>query len=103
MYAQTIRIYLRHHTRPELRPGHRVCRDWTDRKGGTHRGCGASVLRYVTYPNQKGMLFDREPRPASDPVAIGDGGIVVQVYTDTVHFATCPYREKPQPSAGGPK
>lgn len=91
-YAQTIRIYLRHHTRPELRPTPRTCRDWTDRKGVTHRGCGASVTRYLTYPNQKGMLFDREPRAAADPVAIGDGGIVGAVYTDTVHFATCGMR-----------
>jgi hypothetical protein len=93
MYAQTIRIYLRHHTRPQLRPTAKVCHDWTDRKGITHRGCGACVVRYVTFPNQKGIFFDREPRQSGEPVAIGDGGIVATVYTDQVHFATCGMRE----------
>lgn len=93
-FAQTIRIYLKHHTDTQLRPSTKVCRDWTDRKGLYHRGCGATCVAYKTYPRQKTMLFDREPRQAENPVALGDGGIIGTVYTDTVHFATCGMRDR---------
>lgn len=93
LYAPTIRIYLRHHTKKGLHPTARTCRDWTDRTGTVHRGCGFPVVRYATYPNQKTMLFNGPPRVVDGTtVALGDGGIVARVYTDNVHFATCSAR-----------
>lgn len=95
--AQTIRIYLKHHNDPDnkFQPREKVCSDYTDGKNVTHRGCGATTLRYVTYPNEKGMMFDSEPRIVEGSEAhTGNGGIVAAVYVENVHFGTCPMRNR---------
>lgn len=89
--AQTIRIYLRHHNDPEgkFTPKPATCE--TDEE--KHRkGCGASIVFYITYPNQKRIPFDGAPRVVEGSEAVfGDGAVVGAVYTDNVHFATCPF------------
>jgi hypothetical protein len=97
--AQTIRIYLKHHNDPEgkFQPRERVCSDYEDprRAGVVHKGCGATLQRFVTYPNQRGMLFDSPPHVvAGTEVQMGDGGIVANVTTENVHFGTCPMRQR---------
>lgn len=96
--AQTIRIYLKHLNDPEgkFQPRERVCSDYEDpRTHVTHRGCGATLQRFVTYPNAKGMLFDSAPHIVEGTQAhIGDGGIVANVTTENVHFGTCPMRQR---------
>lgn len=96
--AQTIRIYLRHHKDPDgkFQPREVTCQDYTDRQGVTQKGCGATVWRYLTYPNAKAMRFDGPPIVVPDTeVHIGDGGIVAKVETANVHYSTCGAR-KPQ-------
>jgi hypothetical protein len=88
--AQRIRIYLRHHNDPEgkFQPKEARCESDAD-KGRT--GCGATIWFYITFPNQKRMPFDGPPKVVENSeVSIGDGGIVAQVSTENVHFATCP-------------
>lgn len=102
--AQTIRIYLKHHNDPDklFQPRERVCSDYEDpRTHQTQRGCGATLQRYVTYPNRKGMLFDGPPVIVDgSEVAMGDGAIVANAYTTNVHFGTCPMRTRnPVPDA----
>lgn len=96
--AQTIRIYLKHHNDPEkkFQPRERVCSDYEDpRTKQLQKGCGATLQRFVTYPNGKGMLFDSAPKVVEGTeVNMGDGGIVANVYTDNVHFGTCPMRTR---------
>lgn len=95
---QTIRIYLRHHNDPEgkFTPVTRTCQDNAERG---IKGCGMTITRYMTYPNQKGMYFDSAPKQVGEPVMMGDGAVIAVVQTDNVHFATCPARK---PAAAGP-
>jgi hypothetical protein len=110
--AQTIRIYVRHHNDPagKFTPREVECQDYEDGKGVQHKGCGARVQRFLTYPNQKAMRFDGPPAIVEgSQVTMGDGGIVVEVTTQNVHYATCAAKkaEEPQgsmdfrPAAGG--
>lgn len=97
--AQTIRIYLKHHNDPDgkFQPREVSCQDYTDSKGVEQKGCGATVWRYLTFPNQKAMRFDGPPQivPGSE-VGIGDGGIVASVVTTNVHYSTCAAKKKPE-------
>lgn len=97
--AQTIRIYLKHHNDPDgkFQPRDRVCSDYEDprRAGVINKGCGATLRRFVTFPNEKGMLFDSEPVVVEgSEVSVGNGGIVASVYTANVHFGSCPMRQR---------
>lgn len=99
--AQAIKIYLRHHNDPEkkFQPTQAVCE--TDEAKG-RVGCGGSIFFYITYPNQKRMPFDGPPVVVDgSEVQMGDGGVVAQVYTDNVHFATCPAKKKAEPVTSG--
>jgi hypothetical protein len=101
--ATTVRVYLRHHTKPDFNPQPATCSDDAE-KGRT--GCGASLIFYRTYPGEKRMPFDGEPRiKEGTEVNMGDGGIVAAVYSDNVHFATCPHYKgrRPAASAHDPK
>lgn len=100
---QTIRIYLKHHTNPTLAPRAVTCQDYENpRSHATEKGCGGSVLRYATYPRGKGMRFDGPPVVVEgSETNMGDGGIVAEVYTDNVHFATCPARQRKEPTTTG--
>jgi hypothetical protein len=102
--AQTIRIYLRHHNDPEgkFTPRELTCQDYTDGKGVEQKGCGGTVWRYLTYPNQKAMRFDGPPIVVEGTeVNIGDGGIVASVQTSNVHYSTCTAKRKPEAAAPG--
>lgn len=91
---QTVRIYLKHHTNEALAPRSVTCQDYPSKKG-IEKGCGGTVLRYATFPNQKGMRFDSAPVVVEgSETNMGDGSIVASVYTDNVHFATCPARHR---------
>lgn len=95
--AQTIRIYLRHHNDPEgkFTPRELTCQDYKDGKGVEHKGCGGTVWRYLTYPNQKAMRFDGQPIVVDgSEVNMGDGSIVASVRTENVHYATCTARRE---------
>lgn len=99
-----VRIFLKHHGKPEFAPQPATCE--TDREKG-RIGCGASIIFYRTYPNEKRMPFDAAPEVVEDSEAtLGDGGVVAYVYSERVHFATCPRygnnatRQKPRPPAG---
>lgn len=95
---QIIRIYLKHHNDPsgKYQPRTRVCETNTERG---FVGCGQTVHRYVTYPNEKGMLLDGPPIVVQE-TALGNGAIIAEIKTDNVHFATCPARaRKPRPEA----
>lgn len=98
MKAQTIRIYLRHPGDPDSKflPRPKVCTDYDNpRTGHLEPGCGATLVRFVTYPNEKGIYFDGPPRIVEgSEVKLETGAIVGSVYTDTVHFATCPMRQR---------
>lgn len=99
--AQTIRIYLRHHNDPDGKfiPREVTCQDFTDRKGIEQKGCGATVQRFLTFPNQKAMRFDGPPVVVEGTtVQLGDGGVVAEVRTDNVHYATCGARKPERPS-----
>lgn len=97
--TQKIRVYLRHHTKPEFNPEESSCQTDVEK----HRvGCGARIIFYRTYPNEKRMPFDGPPVVVdATEVGTGDGGIVAYVLTDNVHFATCPHlaHRRAQPSA----
>lgn len=100
--AQQIRVYLRHHNDPEGRftPQPGTCETDPEK----HRvGCGGAIVFYRTYPNEKRMPFDGPPVVVEGTeVNIGNGGIVAKVYTENVHFATCPKRPRPadRPTSG---
>lgn len=93
---QTIRIFLKHHTNPTLAPRVVICEDYPDQRTGMiQKGCGATVLRYATYPRGKGMRFDSEPLVIEDSETnMGDGSTVATVQTENIHFATCPARRQ---------
>lgn len=95
MERQQIQIYLKHHNDPDGRfsPKTKSCADF-DRKGVVQKGCGGPVTRYVTYPKEKGMYFDGPPEVAEQFPIRQDGAVIALVYTDNVHFATCPMRPK---------
>lgn len=106
---QSIRIYLKHHTNPTLAPRTVTCEDYErkatkTRPAWTEKGCGVKVIRYATYPNQKGIRFDSDPEvvPGTE-TNMGDGSIVASVYTENVHFSTCPARKPAErPTTGVP-
>lgn len=91
--AQSIRIYLRHHNDPEGRFTPKTASCETDEEKG-RTGCGGQIKFYITFPNQRRMPFDGEARvvPGTE-VNMGDGAIVANVWSDNVHFSTCPHRE----------
>lgn len=98
--AQQIRIILRHHNDPEgkFTPKELVCQDYEDGKGKLQKGCGASVWRYKTFPNQKSMRFDGPPIVVPDTtVQMGDGSVVAKVETTNVHYGTCAARRQDPP------
>lgn len=101
MSRQTIRIYLKHHTNPSLAPRSVTCQDYENpRTKATEKGCGGSVVRFATYPRGKGMRFDSAPEVVEgSETNMGDGSIVASVYTDNVHFSTCPVRKRKEPEA----
>ncbi len=96
---QTIRIYWKHHNDPEgkFQPKSGSCQDWTDPRGTLHKGCGGAVIRYVTYPNEKGIRFDAVPDVVGDLVVLTNGAVIATVKTDQVHFATCPQQRRKDP------
>lgn len=97
--AQTVRVYLRHHTNDQLAPRETSCQDYDDPRRGQQKGCGATVIRYSTYPRQKGMRFDGAVKVVEgSEVNMGDGGIVASVYTDNIHIASCTARPRPVPA-----
>lgn len=100
MNRQAIRIYLKHHTNESLAPRQVTCQDYDDpRTKAQMKGCGGTVLRYATYPRGKGMRFDGPPEVVEgSETSMGDGSIVASVYTDNVHFSTCPARKRERPT-----
>lgn len=95
---QTIRIYLRHHNNPRFASWTKTCADYTQRDGRgrliAHQGCGATMLGYRTYPNEKPMYFDGPPEIVEQAPTRQDGAVIAIVYTDNVHFVTCPRRHQ---------
>lgn len=48
------------------------------------------------------MRFDSAPEVVEgSETNLGNGGIVAEVYTDTVHFATCRARKRAEPQTTG--
>lgn len=91
---QAIRIVLRHHNDPDGKYLPQSARCETDTE--KHRvGCGAGIVFYRTYPNDKRMPFDGAPDVVPNTEAtLGDGAVVAWVFTENTHFATCPVRKQ---------
>lgn len=89
---QTVRIFLKHHNDPsgKYAPKMRTCE--TDPERGLV-GCGGSIIRYTTFPKEKGMYFDGPPVVVQQFPVRQDGAVIAEVETGNVHFATCPKRK----------
>lgn len=91
---QKIRIILKGRDAEQFKPVTRICRDDEDRH---IKGCGGTIIRYTTFPNQKGMYFDSEPvlveMEGPNPDMVAGVGLVAWVYTHNVHWSTCPTRK----------
>lgn len=98
MASNTIQIFLRHHNDPKFAPQTKQCSDYEDRKGNQQKGCGATVIRFVTYPNEKGMYFDGDPIVVQQFPVRQDGAVIAVVSNENVHFATCTAKKQPRPT-----
>lgn len=96
MASNTIQIYLRHFSDPggKFTPQTKTCSDYEGRDG-LQKGCGAEVIRYMTYPREKGMYFDGPPIVVQQFPPRQDGAVIAIVSTENVHFATCKMKQRP--------
>lgn len=105
---QTIRIYLKHHNNPRMGSWTKVCSTYEQRREVNGRfatttiiGCGATLIGYRTWPNEKPMYFDGPPVVKEQYPVRQDGAVIADVYTDNVHWSTCPNRQRPAAAHDG--
>lgn len=65
----------------------------------TKCSCGTQLHFYTTYPNEKSMPFDCEPR-ILDQMMRDDGALIATVSADDTHFTSCKDLKKERQTHG---